>query len=167
MQLSPQKAPPAGAGTASNALATGPKVRTLAELIDAYLAAYARQTHVDAALKSLRAMKKVLENRNLGEEVLSSLTSKAGTTEARVQHLLGDGATASDPLAALPSAKRTAYQHMISLIYECSANRIAAGALVERLLGRLSDETAQPVKPKAGHRRAKVAKRAKPRTKGR
>ena len=41
MQLSPQKAPPGGAGTASNAPATGSKVRTLAELIDAYLAAYA------------------------------------------------------------------------------------------------------------------------------
>jgi integrase len=40
MQLSPQKAPPGGAGTASNAPATGPKVRTLAELIDAYQAAY-------------------------------------------------------------------------------------------------------------------------------
>ena len=44
MQLSPQKAPPGGVGTASNAPATGPKVRTLAELIDAYQAAYARRS---------------------------------------------------------------------------------------------------------------------------
>ena len=40
MQLSPQKAPPGGAGTASNAPASGSKVSTLAELIDAYLAVY-------------------------------------------------------------------------------------------------------------------------------
>jgi hypothetical protein len=41
MHQSPQKAPPGGAGTASNAPAAGSKVRTLAELIDAYQAAYA------------------------------------------------------------------------------------------------------------------------------
>ena len=40
MQLSPQKAPPGGAGTASNVRAAGSKVRTLAELIVAYQAAY-------------------------------------------------------------------------------------------------------------------------------
>ena len=125
----------------------------------------ARQTHVDAALKSLKAMKKVLENRHLDDEVRNSLTSKSDTTEARVQRLLGDGATASDPLAALPSPKKTAYQHIISLIYECSANRIAAGALVERLLGRLSDEKAQTVKPKAADRRTKSAIHKKPRGK--
>ena len=125
----------------------------------------ARQTHVDAALKSLKAMKKILENRHLDEEVRNSLISKADTAEARVQHLLGDGATASDPLAALPSPKKTAYQHIISLIYECSANRIAAGALVERLLARLSDETAQTVKLKATDRRTKSATHKKPREK--
>jgi len=125
----------------------------------------ARQTHVDAALKSLKAMKKVLENRYLGEEARNLLSSKADTAEARVQRLLGDGATASDPLAGLPSPKKTAYQHIISLIYECSANRIAAGALVERLLGRLSDETAQSVKLKAAARRTKSAIHKKPRGK--
>jgi hypothetical protein len=41
MHQSPQKTPPGGAGTASNAPAAGSKVRTLAELIGAYQAAYA------------------------------------------------------------------------------------------------------------------------------
>lgn len=118
----------------------------------------ARQAHVDAALKSLKAMKKVLENRYLNEEVRNSLASKADSAEARVQRLLGDGATATDPLAALPRPKKAAYEHIISLIYECSANRVAAGALVERLLGRLSDEMAQTVKQKAAaDRRTKSA----------
>jgi molecular chaperone HtpG len=117
----------------------------------------ARQTQVDAALKSLKAMKKVVENRHLDEEVQKLLSNKADTAEARVQRLLGDGATSSDPLAALPSPKKTAYQHIISLIYECSANRIAAGALVERLLVRLSDETTQTVKLKTANRRTKNA----------
>jgi len=113
----------------------------------------ARQTQVDAALKSLKAMKKVLENRHLDEEVRKSLSGKAEMAETRVQRLLGNGATASDPLAALPRPKKAAYQHIISLIYECSANRIAAGALVERLLSRLSDKATPSVKPKAAYRR--------------
>jgi len=121
----------------------------------------ARQNHVDAALKSVKAMTKVLENRHLDEEVRKSLSGKAETTVSRVQNLLGDKATASDPLAALPSAKKTAYQHIISLIYECSANRIAAGALVERLLSRLSDE-AQDGKPKKAGRKSKSVTREKP-----
>jgi molecular chaperone HtpG len=114
----------------------------------------ARQAHVDAALKSLKAMTKVLENRHLDEEVRKSLSGKAETTVSRVHQLMGDKATASDPLAALPSAKKTAYQHIISLIYECSVNRIAAGALVDRLLSRLSDGT-QKGKPKTAGRVAK------------
>jgi molecular chaperone HtpG len=95
-------------------------------------------------------MAKVLENRYLDDETRKSLSGKAETTESRVKNLLGDKAAASDPLAALPSAKRGAYQHIISLIYECSANRIAAGALVERLIRRLSTETrgATPKKTK-------------------
>jgi molecular chaperone HtpG len=101
----------------------------------------ARQNHVDAALKSLKSMSKVLENRHLDEEVRKSLSNKADATVSRVTQLLGNKSTASDPLAAVPSAKRVAYQHIISLIYECSANRIAAGALVERVLSRLSKET--------------------------
>jgi len=117
----------------------------------------ARQTHIDAALKSLKAMKKVLETRYLDDEIKSLLASKASAAETRVQRYLGNSTTASDPLATLPSSKKTAYQHVISLIYECSANRIAAGALVERLLGRLTEEAAQALKLKVSGHRSKSA----------
>jgi molecular chaperone HtpG len=109
----------------------------------------ARQIHVDAALRSLNGMKKVLQTRYIAEEVRRALADKANTVEARIQKLLGEGAAASDPLASLPSPKRTAYQRIISLIYECSANRVAAGALVERLLRRLADEPTSKSKGKA------------------
>jgi molecular chaperone HtpG len=100
----------------------------------------ARQAHVDAALRSVGGMKKVLQTRHIDEEVRAALTEKAKAVEVRIRKLLGEGAVASDPLSKLPGAKRSAYQHVISLIYECSANRVAAGALVERLLGRLADD---------------------------
>lgn len=109
----------------------------------------ARQIETDAALKSLNAMKKVLVTRHLDEAMRESLAGKAETAETRVQKLLGEGAAQSDPLAALPSPKRAAYKHIISLIYECSANRVAASALVDRLLARLSDETTPKAKNRA------------------
>lgn len=119
-----------------------------------------RQVHVDAALKSLKAMRKVLELRHLDDEVRKGLADKAAVAESRVNKLLGQGAAASDPLEALPASRKAAYQHVISLIYECSANRIAAGALIERLLARLADEAAagstKPLKPS---KRAKNSKR--------
>lgn len=114
-----------------------------------------RQIETDAALKSVKAMKKVLETRHLDAAVRESLTGKAETTEARVQKLLGEGAALSDPLDALPSPKKTAYRHIISLIYECSANRVAASALVDRLLARLSEEaTPRPKAPASGKSKA-------------
>lgn len=104
-----------------------------------------RQAHIDAAFKSLKAMKKVLETRHLDDEVRLNLGERAIAAESRVHKMLGQGAAMSDPLEALPAPKRVAYQHVISLIYECSANRVAAGALVDRLLARLSERTAPEV----------------------
>ena len=43
------------------------------------------------------------------------------------------------PLQRLPAAKRRAYQEVIDLIYECSANRVAAKALVDRLMQKLGE----------------------------
>ena len=104
-----------------------------------------RQAHVDAALKSLKAMKKVVETRHLDDEIRRNLTEEATAAESRVHKLLGQDAAMSDPFGALPASRRAAYQHVISLIYECSANRVAAGALIERLLARLVDESAAAV----------------------
>lgn len=108
----------------------------------------ARQVHIDASLKSLKAMKRVLDTRHLDDEVRRLMVVKAERTETKLQQLLGEGSAPSDPLAALPSPKKVAYQHIISLIYECSANRIAAAALVERLLARLSQEVATKPRPR-------------------
>ena len=60
MQLSPEEAPPGGAGTPSNAPATEPKVRTLAELIDAYQAAYAANPHLPGLEKNLAVVREEL-----------------------------------------------------------------------------------------------------------
>lgn len=45
--------------------------------------------------------------------------------------------SASSPLARLPADRRAFYEEMFRLIYECSSNRSAAKALVDRILERV------------------------------
>ena len=44
----------------------------------------------------------------------------------------------NDPLVLVPKHKQATYREVIGLIYECSANKVAAQALVRRLLARIS-----------------------------
>ena len=48
------------------------------------------------------------------------------------------------PLAALPARKRKMYEHVFELIYECSANRVSAKALVDRMLKKLCEPVNDP-----------------------
>jgi molecular chaperone HtpG len=100
-----------------------------------------RQLHADAAYNSLKAMRRVLQGRNLDEDVKTSLAQKADTIESRVKTLIGEKAEARDPLSMFSGAQRAAYQKIISLIYECSTNKIVAGLLVEKLLVKLTVES--------------------------
>ena len=48
-----------------------------------------------------------------------------------------NGEITTTPLMQLPKEKRGTYQHFFDLIYECSSNRMAAKALVDRILLKL------------------------------
>lgn len=43
----------------------------------------------------------------------------------------------TEPLAAIAAEKRPMYEHMFELIYSCSTNRVAAKALIDRILERI------------------------------
>jgi Histidine kinase-, DNA gyrase B-, and HSP90-like ATPase len=101
----------------------------------------ARETHADSVAKSLKAMHKVVETRHLGDDTRSVLEAQAETTETKIKKMLGTEAREQDPLLRFKPQVRTAYQHLISLIYDCSANRSAAGILVEKILNRLTTES--------------------------
>ena len=116
-----------------------------------------RQVNTDAALKSLKAMRKVLDTRNLSEEVRAALSQKSDAAVQKVKQLLGQNATESDPLAGFSGSQKTAYQKIITLIYECSNNRAVAGILVEKILNRLTKANANGERQKAKRKR-----RAKP-----
>jgi len=116
-----------------------------------------RRANADAALKSLKAMRKVLGTRNLSDEVKAGLSQKADAAEQKVKQLLGENATESDPLAGFSGTYKMAYQNIISLIYECSNSRAVAGILVERILGRLTKDN-----PGGESQASKKKKRSKP-----
>lgn len=103
----------------------------------------AKRSHSDAVAKSLKAIKKVVDTRHIGEDTRAELSAQATALEARVTKLLGTPATEKDPLEHFKPQVRVAYQNVISLIYELASNNAAAAALVEKILTRLSDEPGQ------------------------
>lgn len=103
----------------------------------------ARQSFTDAIAKSIKAMRKVVATRYIGDETRAQLATQADAVEARITKLLGQKATASDPLLRYNPATRAAFQRIISLIHDCSSTSAAANVLVDRILTRL-DQAEQP-----------------------
>jgi molecular chaperone HtpG len=44
----------------------------------------------------------------------------------------------ASPLSRLPAQQRDMYEHFFGLIYECSTNRSAAKALIDRILLKIT-----------------------------
>lgn len=106
-----------------------------------------RKTYVGAVAKSLKAMRKIVATRYIGEQTRTELSAEADAAETRVTKLLGGTAAEKDPLERFAPNVRTAYQKIIALIYECASNDATAGALVDRIFARL-EEQAREVAPK-------------------
>jgi molecular chaperone HtpG len=114
-----------------------------------------RQSYVDAAAKSIKAMRKVVATRHIGEEMRATLHAQADEAETRVTKLLGSKAAASEPFARFQPAKRAAYEQIIALVYECASNSAAASALVEKILARLELHEKEKLKRTTATRRKK------------
>jgi hypothetical protein len=79
---------------------------------------------------------------------------------------MNDEVVISSPLMRLPEVQRNMYEHFFELIYQCSANRVAAKALVDRILLRLeqadSPDVASYISPSLPHGAAGVQSAASP-----
>ena len=64
-------------------------------------------------------------------------TAKVQQARARLSELMGDKTAVSSPLMRLPEEERKAYEQFFELVYECSVNRVAAKALVDRIMLKL------------------------------
>ena len=80
-------------------------------------------------------IRKVADANVLGEEDRAQLTERHRELYSRLNQAKNI-ASEVDPLSRIPKKDRPIVQKMISLIYECSANRIAAKALVDRIVAR-------------------------------
>ena len=65
-------------------------------------------------------------------------TRRIETLRERLSAAMNDEAMVSSPLMRLPKAKRKRYEHFFDLVYECAANRVAAKALIDRILLQLA-----------------------------
>jgi hypothetical protein len=70
-----------------------------------------------------------------GEQV--KLNARVNELEDRMKNN-SDQSTGDGYLASLSKSKQTAYREMIDLIFECSANKLFAKSLVDRILKRIS-----------------------------
>ncbi|MBS0418672.1 MAG: ATP-binding protein [Proteobacteria bacterium] len=103
----------------------------------------AKRTHSDAVAKALKAVKKVVTTRHIGDDTRTDLSAQAAALEARVTKLMGSAPAEKDPLEAFKPQVRSAYQNVISLIYEFASNSAAAATLVEKILSRIGQDITQ------------------------
>ncbi len=101
-----------------------------------------QSTHIDNALNRMTR----LANAKELESEKDKLLSRAVKLQERVGAVRG--AVPSSPLDLLAPHKRAMYGQMIELIYDCSANRVAAKALVDRILGKITITEARAPKRK-------------------
>lgn len=94
------------------------------------------QRHALDVEKGLIAMEKIA-----GMDLLAKADIDAGTRvsefRTRLSVLMNEDGASSSPLARLPAKSRKMYENFFELVYECSVNRVAAKALVDRILQRI------------------------------
>lgn len=95
---------------------------------------------VESIVETVRAemfeIQKVTEAPVLSDADRTTLSARYSGLQERLstaQKASGD----SEALSHIPEAERAVVQRMVGLIYECSANRVAAKSLVDRILARL------------------------------
>ena len=106
----------------------------------------------------MHEIKRVAELLVLEEANRADLANRYAVLEGRLEKAQAITAT-PDALVGLPQTERAVVQKMIALIYECSANQVAAKSLVDRILARLGASHNLPSISLAKHTKA-VAERS-------
>lgn len=108
----------------------------LAILNQGTLASQEREQVAGTVRRELAAMTKITAMDELGLEDETHLKPVVEALARDLEKALGSTAPAA-PLANLPPAKRRMYEHLFGLIYQCSANQVAAKALIDRILRKI------------------------------
>ena len=87
--------------------------------------------------KTFLKLSKINEMKILAEHT-EERSVRIASLRANLSSSLGEETVSASPLARLPDGKREAYERFFELIYECSTNRLAAKALIDRILMRIN-----------------------------
>lgn len=79
-----------------------------------------------------------LANLDLISDVAKQLEERIAKLRRALTKAMGEAEVSGGPLDRLPAPKRAMYEHMIELIYDCSTNRNAAKALVDRIIQKVA-----------------------------
>ena len=94
-----------------------------------------------SAQQTLLAMARIASKRVLiGVNV--DYEERIALLRRQLAEAMEDDAVVSSPLMRLPAREREAYEHFFELVYECSTNRVAAKALIDRILLKLKSTAA-------------------------
>ncbi|MBY2941833.1 molecular chaperone Hsp90 [Rhizobium leguminosarum] len=111
-------------------------VETLEVIAQGALDVPARQKLALTAELSLTKVSRIAEMDVLSDGA-EPLREQAVLLRKRLDDLMTDDLVVASPLARLPDQERAQYETFFQLIYECSANRVVAKALVDKILARL------------------------------
>lgn len=100
------------------------------------LAVSQRKELARSAERAIGSLEKIAHMDGLDLGADQDLAPRVRNIKSKLTKALGMSLENS-PLADLPKAKRKMYEHFFSLIYECSANRVAAKSLVDRILEKV------------------------------
>ena len=89
-----------------------------------------------SAEQTLLRMSKIADM-DLLSDTSTERVKRINTLRQLLSEAMNDEAMVSSPLMRLPKAKRKTYENFFELVYECSVNRIAAKALIDRILLRI------------------------------
>ena len=70
-------------------------------------------------------------------DIAADLEKRINMLHHQLREAMNDGVVVSSLLMRLPEEKRKSYQQFFDLVYECSANRSSAKALIDRILLKL------------------------------
>jgi hypothetical protein len=90
-----------------------------------------------SAERAIASMEKIAHMDGFEIAADTQLAPRIKAVKARLHQALGVPLNGS-PLADLPPAKRKMYEHLFSLIYECSENRVAAKSLVDGIIEKVT-----------------------------
>jgi molecular chaperone HtpG len=96
----------------------------------------AHAAEMGRVFQSVARMRKVLDAEALEDSRRAALESEIASVETELARV--GGGVEADSLDMIPKGERATYRKVFELIYECSANRVAAKALVDRMIQRLA-----------------------------